>query len=83
MCLGTGNMPQISSISVVLLDTFNIPKIVTGLVLSVLVWLVIIGGIKRIAQIASKLVPFMAFWYIVGGLAVHNQAVLKYQINAR
>ena len=70
MCLGTGNMPQISSISVVLLDTFNIPKIVTGLVLSVLVWLVIIGGIKRIAQIASKLVPFMAFWYIVGGLAV-------------
>ena len=72
MCLGTGNMPQISSISVVLLDTFNIPKIVTGLVLSVLVWLVIIGGIKRIAQIASKLVPFMAFWYIVGGLAVIN-----------
>tara|TARA_X000000368_G_scaffold396017_1_gene363967 strand:- start:188 stop:1840 length:1653 start_codon:yes stop_codon:yes gene_type:complete len=70
MCLGTGNMPQISSISVVLLDTFNIPKIVTGLVLSVLVWLVIIGGIKRIAQIASKLVPFMAFWYIVGGFAV-------------
>ena len=70
MCLGTGNMPQISSISVVLLDTFSIPKIVTGLVLSVLVWLVIIGGIKRIAQIASKLVPFMAFWYIVGGLAV-------------
>ena len=70
MCLGTGNMPQISSISVVLLDTFNIPKIVTGLVLSVLVWLVIIGGIKRIAQIASKLVPFMAFWYIVSGLAV-------------
>jgi len=70
MCIGTGNMPQISSISVVLLDTFNIPKIVTGLVLSVLVWLVIIGGIKRIAQIASKLVPFMAFWYIVGGLAV-------------
>ncbi len=70
MCLGTGNMPQISSISVVLLDTFNIPKVATGLVLSVLVWLVIIGGIKRIAQIASKLVPFMAFWYIVGGLAV-------------
>ena len=70
MCLGTGNMPQISSISVVLYDTFSIPKLVTGLVLSILVWMVIIGGIKRIAQIASKLVPFMAFWYIVGGLAV-------------
>ena len=70
MCLGTGNMPQISSIAVVLNDTFNIPKIVTGGVLAVLLWMVIIGGIKRIAQIASKLVPFMAFWYIAGALAV-------------
>jgi alanine or glycine:cation symporter, AGCS family len=70
MAIGTGNMPQISSIAVVMNDTFDIPKIVTGAVLSVLLWLVIIGGIKRIAQIASKLVPFMAFWYITGALAV-------------
>ena len=70
MCLGTGNMPQISSIAVVMNDTFNIPTIVTGGVLAVLLWMVIIGGIKRIAQIASKLVPFMAFWYIAGALAV-------------
>ena len=70
MCLGTGNMPQISSIAVVMNDTFNIPKIFTGGVLAVLLWMVIIGGIKRIAQIASKLVPFMAFWYLVGSFAV-------------
>tara|TARA_B100001142_G_scaffold44547_1_gene40653 strand:- start:1050 stop:2261 length:1212 start_codon:yes stop_codon:yes gene_type:complete len=70
MCLGTGNMPQISSIAVVMNDTFNIPKFLTGAVLAVLLWLVIIGGIKRIAQIASKLVPFMAFWYLVGSFAV-------------
>lgn len=70
MCLGTGNMPQISSIAVVMNDTFNIPKIVTGGVLAILLWMVIIGGIKRIAQIASKLVPFMAFWYLVGSFAV-------------
>ena len=70
MCLGTGNMPQISSIAVVMNDTFNIPKIVTGSVLAVLLWMVIIGGIKRIAQIASKLVPFMALWYLVGSFAV-------------
>jgi len=38
--------------------------------LAVLLWMVIIGGIKRIAQIASKLVPFMAFWYLVGSFAV-------------
>mgnify|MGYP001166620995 FL=1 len=70
MCLGTGNMPQISSIAVVMNDTFHIPKIVTGAVLATLLWMVIIGGIKRIAQIASKLVPFMAFWYLVGSFAV-------------
>ena len=70
MCLGTGNMPQISSIAVVMNDTFNIPKFITGAVLAVLLWMVIIGGIKRIAQIASKLVPFMAFWYLVGSFAV-------------
>ena len=70
MCLGTGNMPQISSIAVVLQDTFSIPKIATGAVLAVLLWMVIIGGIKRIAQIASKLVPFMAFWYLVGASEV-------------
>ena len=70
MCLGTGNMPQISSIAVIMNDTFHIPKFVTGAVLAVLLWMVIIGGIKRIAQIASKLVPFMAFWYLVGSFAV-------------
>ena len=70
MCLGTGNMPQISSIAVIMNDTFSIPKFVTGAVLAVLLWMVIIGGIKRIAQIASKLVPFMAFWYLVGSFAV-------------
>ena len=70
MCLGTGNMPQISSIAVIMNDTFDIPKYITGAVLAVLLWMVIIGGIKRIAQIASKLVPFMAFWYLVGSFAV-------------
>ena len=70
MCLGTGNMPQISSIAVIMNDTFNIPKFATGAVLAILLWMVIIGGIKRIAQIASKLVPFMAFWYLVGSFAV-------------
>ena len=55
MCLGTGNMPQISSIAVLMDDTFNIPGVVTGSVLAILLYLVIIGGIKRIAKIASKL----------------------------
>ena len=70
MCIGTGNMPQINNIALVMNDTFDIPKWLTGIVLAILLWMVIIGGIKRIAQIASKLVPFMAFWYIIGALAV-------------
>ena len=70
MCIGTGNMPQINNIALVMNDTFDIPKWLTGLVLAILLWMVIIGGIKRIAQIAAKLVPFMAFWYILGALAV-------------
>ena len=70
MCIGTGNMPQINNIALVMNDTFDIPKWLTGAVLAVLLWMVIIGGIKRIAQIASKLVPFMAVWYILGALAV-------------
>ena len=59
-----------SSIAVIMNDTFSIPKFLTGSILAVLLWMVIIGGIKRIAQIASKLVPFMAFWYLVGSFAV-------------
>ena len=70
MCLGTGNMPQISSISVLMNDAFNIPGIVTGTVLSILLYFSIIGGIKRIAKIATKLVPFMAFFYLIGSFAV-------------
>jgi len=70
MCIGTGNMPQINNIALVMNDTFDIPKWLTGIVLAILLWMVIIGGIQRIAQIASKLVPFMAFWYIIGALAV-------------
>ena len=43
MCLGTGNMPQISSIAVIMNDTFHIPQVHDGAVLAVLLWMVIIG----------------------------------------
>jgi alanine or glycine:cation symporter, AGCS family len=67
---GTGNLPQINSISDVLFTTFGINKILTGAVLSVLLALVIIGGIKRIAKVTSRLVPTMAILYFIGALAV-------------
>ncbi len=67
---GTGNLPQINSIAAGLEATFSINPMVTGGVLAVLLGLVIIGGIRRIARVASALVPSMAFLYLIGALSV-------------
>lgn len=67
---GTGSLPQINSIAAGLQSTFDIEPIVTGAVLSVLLALVIIGGIKRIAKVAAAIVPTMAIIYLVGAFAV-------------
>ncbi|MBN1951075.1 MAG: sodium:alanine symporter family protein [Bacteroidales bacterium] len=67
---GTGSLPQINSISNSLFSTFGINHVLTGAVLAVLLGLVIIGGIKRIARVTSKLVPAMALIYFIGALAV-------------
>jgi AGCS family alanine or glycine:cation symporter len=67
---GTGNLPQINSISNSLFETFGINHMLTGGILAVLLGFVIIGGIKRIAQVTSRLVPIMALVYFVGAMAV-------------
>jgi AGCS family alanine or glycine:cation symporter len=67
---GTGNLPQINNIAQAMNATFEIPHAVTGGVLAILLALVIIGGIKRIAQVTSRLVPTMSVIYIVGALSV-------------
>ncbi len=67
---GTGSLPQINSISSTLLATFGFDQMITGAVLAVLLGLVIIGGIKRIAAVTSKLVPGMAIVYFIGAFAV-------------
>ena len=67
---GTGNLPQVNSISNSVLATFGIERWITGLVLAVLLALVIIGGIKRIAKVTARLVPTMAMIYFVGALLV-------------
>ena len=67
---GTGNMPQVNSIAASLKATFGIEEIVTGAVLSVLLGLIILGGIKRIAAVTEKLVPIMAVIYVLGALSV-------------
>jgi AGCS family alanine or glycine:cation symporter len=67
---GSGNMPQIDNISSTIESSFGIDPLFTSIVMSFLVALVIIGGIKRISSIASSIVPLMTFIYLIGGLSV-------------
>lgn len=67
---GIGNMTQVNAISTAMLNSLNIPTMVTGLVLAGLTALVILGGVKRIAQATEKVVPFMSLFYILAALIV-------------
>ena len=67
---GIGNMVQANSISVLVNDSFQIPMWVTGLILTVLTAVVILGGIKSIARVCEGLVPFMAITYVIGCLII-------------
>lgn len=67
---GIGNTVQANSVADVLEANFGIPTLVTGVTLMVLVGMVLIGGIRRIGQVTSALVPFMAITYVLAGLIV-------------
>ncbi len=68
--IGSGNMPQINNIALVMSTEFSVPKLFTGLFLGVLLWIIIIGGIKRIASVASKIIPIMGLIYFGGALII-------------
>ncbi len=63
---GIGNMVQANSISTLMKETFQISPWITGIVITILTAVVILGGIKSIAQTCEKLVPFMAVFYVLG-----------------
>lgn len=65
----TGNMNQANTIAQMFL-TYNVSIYVSGVVIAALVGLVIIGGIKRIAAVASRLVPTMAVLYVLGTMVI-------------
>ncbi|MCP8617907.1 alanine/glycine:cation symporter family protein [Salirhabdus salicampi] len=67
---GIGNLVQSNSVSDALRSTFAVPTWVTGLILTVLTGLVILGGIKSIGKVTAFFVPIMAVLYIIGGLIV-------------
>ena len=67
---GIGNMSQGNEIANGLKNSFGIPSWITALVIMLFAGLVIVGGIKRIASVTEKVVPFMAIAYILGALIV-------------
>lgn len=68
--LGIGTFGQVKSISSAVKISFNIPVIVTSIIVTILVALVTLGGIKRISSVAEKIVPSMAILYILGALMI-------------
>jgi alanine or glycine:cation symporter, AGCS family len=67
---GIGNMVQSNSVAASLQASFGLSPSITGVVLALLTAAVILGGIKRIGQFTEYLVPFMALFYLAGGLFI-------------
>lgn len=67
---GIGTFGQVKSISDAASITFKVPLILTAIIVTVLVALVTLGGIKRISRVSEKVVPFMAGIYILGAVLV-------------
>ncbi|MBQ3601905.1 MAG: sodium:alanine symporter family protein [Lachnospiraceae bacterium] len=67
---GIGNMTQANSISSSLKDSFHTPEWLIGIILTILVLIIIVGGIQNISKVSSIVVPCMALFYIIAGLIV-------------
>lgn len=67
---GIGNMTQGNSISSALYATFDIPVHISGIAVTLLALMIIVGGIKTIAKISSVVVPLMAVFYMLCGILV-------------
>lgn len=67
---GIGSSVQSNSVAMSIKSSFNIDPWITGVILTVLTGIVILGGIKSIAKAASIIVPFMAIFYVLGGLVI-------------
>ena len=67
---GIGNMSQVNSMVTNVESAFGIPTVIMGIVLVIAVGAVIIGGLKRVAAITEKLVPFMVILYFIGAIVI-------------
>ena len=80
---GIGNGVQVNSVAQVVSVEFGISPSYVGFITAALVALVILGGIKSIGNIASKLVPLMSLFYVLGGLIIifSNYNLIPYIFN--
>lgn len=67
---GIGNLTQGNSIADALHNTFSVPTAVTGVIVTLLVLFIVVGGIKSISKVSSVVVPLMAIFYMIGGIIV-------------
>lgn len=67
---GIGNIAQSSEIAGAMSGLFGLNPMITGIALAIIVAIVLIGGVQRIGQVTSYLVPLMAIFYILAGVAV-------------
>ena len=67
---GIGNIAQTSEIAGAMSGLFGVPALYTGIGVAVVVAAVVLGGVKRIGQVTSYLVPFMSVFYILAGLVL-------------
>ena len=67
---GIGNLTQANSISESVKSTFHVSPVITGIIITVLALLIIVGGIKKISKVSSIVVTFMAIFYIIAGIIV-------------
>ena len=67
---GIGNLTQANSISTAVTATYHVPSYITGIVITILSLLIIIGGIKSISKVSQVVVPLMAVLYVIAGVIV-------------
>ena len=72
-----GNMVQSNSISDAFHNAFGVNKLAVGVVVAIIAAFIFLGGVKRLASVTEKLVPFMAVFYIVGCLII---LVMRWQL---
>ena len=67
---GIGNMVQSNSVADVLSSEYAVPPLATGLTMALVAGIVIVGGVRRIADVAARLVPLMALCYLAAALTI-------------